>query len=96
MKITREEVLRVAGLARLELSDEEAGRLVSELSAILGYVGKISSLDLEGVEPMAHVQDVVNAFREDAVRPSLSRERALANAPATESGCFRVPKVIDG
>ena len=95
MKITHEEVLRVAGLARLDLTDEEAGSLAAQLSTILDYVDKLAELDLEGVEPLAHVQSVVNAFREDRVRPSLPRDKVLANAPQTELGCFKVPKVIE-
>lgn len=95
MKITREEVLHVAGLARLEVAPEEVDGLAAKLSALLEYVEKLGELDLEGVEPMAHVHEIVNAFREDEPRPSFPNEAILANAPAAESGCFRVPKVIE-
>ncbi len=95
MKIGREEVLRVADLARLDVREDEVDRLASQLSAILDYVDKLAELDLEAVEPLAHVQEIVNAFREDRVRPSLAREKVLANAPQAEQGCFKVPKVID-
>jgi aspartyl-tRNA(Asn)/glutamyl-tRNA(Gln) amidotransferase subunit C len=95
MKITREEVVHVADLARLEFTEEEISRFTSQLSSILEYVEQLSELELEGVEPMAHVQDVVNALRDDAVKPSLSREAVLANAPDAKNGCFRVPKVIE-
>ena len=95
MKITRDEVLRVAKLARLEFADDEAERFTSQLSAILEYVEQLGELDLEGVEPTAHVHAIVNAFREDTVRPSMGSEAVLTNAPQTEDGCFKVEKVID-
>jgi aspartyl-tRNA(Asn)/glutamyl-tRNA(Gln) amidotransferase subunit C len=95
VKITREEVLHVANLARLEFSEEEVERFTSQLSSILEYVDKLGELELEGVEPMAHVHDIVNAFREDVVRESLPRDAALANAPDAEDGCFKVSKVIE-
>ena len=95
MKITRDEVLHVANLARLELRPEEVERLTSQLSSILEYVDKLGELDLEGVEPMAHVHHIVNAFRGDEPRPSLPRENVLSNAPEAAAGCFKVPKVIE-
>ena len=89
--IDREQVLHVAKLARLRLSDEEVERMSGELSSILEHVERITELDLEGVEPTSHVIDVVNVLRPDEPRPSLPRERALENAPdATDEG-FRVP-----
>lgn len=96
MKITREEVLHVARLARLTFDDAQVERLGSQLSGILEYVEQLGELDLEGVEPTAHVHAIVNAFREDAVRPSLGTEAVLSNAPQSEGGCFKVEKVIDG
>jgi aspartyl-tRNA(Asn)/glutamyl-tRNA(Gln) amidotransferase subunit C len=89
--IDREQVLHVARLARLRLNDEEVERMADELSSILEHVERIDELDLEGVEPTSHVIDVENVLRPDEPRPSLPRERALANAPdATDEG-FRVP-----
>ncbi len=96
MSITREEVLHVAELARLDFSEEEAGRFTGQMAAILEYVEKLSEPELDGVEPTAHVHDIVNAFRADEVKPSLPNEKALAAAPSSEDGCFRVPKVIEG
>ena len=93
MAITRDDVLHVARLARLELSDEEVERFGGQLSAILDAVGKVSELDLEDVPPTSHPLDLVNVFGEDAPRPSLSREEALANAPDPEDGFFGVPPV---
>ncbi len=95
MRITRDEVLHVAGLARLEFEPDEIEAFTGQLAAILDYVAKLEELDLEGVEPMAHVHEAVNAFREDEVRRSLPREEVLAAAPDAEEGCFRVPKVIE-
>ena len=95
MRITRDEVLHVAELARLEFDADEIEAFTGQLAAILDYVAKLEELDLEGVEPMAHVHEAVNAFREDEVRASLPREEVLAAAPDAEAGCFRVPKVIE-
>lgn len=95
MKILREQVLHVASLARLEFTEAEVERFTSQLSSILEYVEKLAEVDLEGVEPMAHVHHIVNALREDGVRPSLEREAVLSNAPDSEAGCFKVAKVID-
>ena len=90
MTITREQVLHVAGLAQLGLSEEEVTRLQEQLSAILDAVGKISELDLADVEPTSHPLDLVNVFGEDEPEPSLSPEDALANAPDPEDGSFGV------
>ena len=89
--IDREQVLHVARLARLELTDEEVGRMSEELSKILTHVEKIGGLDLDGVEPTSHVVEVANALRPDEVRPSLPRDVALVNAPSVQDGGFLVP-----
>jgi len=91
MAITRDEVLHVARLARLELTDEEVGRFTEQLSAILEAVAKVSELDLSGVEPTAHPLDLANVWAEDEPRPSLTVDEALANAPDRQDGFFRVP-----
>jgi aspartyl-tRNA(Asn)/glutamyl-tRNA(Gln) amidotransferase subunit C len=89
--IDRAQVLHVARLARLRLSDEEVAKMSSELSTILDHIEKINELDLEDVEPTSHVIQVENVMRKDVPRPSWPRDRMLAEAPdATESG-FRVP-----
>jgi aspartyl-tRNA(Asn)/glutamyl-tRNA(Gln) amidotransferase subunit C len=89
--IDREQVLHVARLARLELSDEEVERMAGELSHILEHVERISALDLDAVEPTTHVVELENVLRADEPRPSLPRERALEPAPDTADGAFRVP-----
>jgi aspartyl-tRNA(Asn)/glutamyl-tRNA(Gln) amidotransferase subunit C len=91
MAITRDEVLHVARLARLELSDDEVDRFTEQLSAILEAVAKVSELDLSGVEPTAHPLDLVNVWAQDEPRPSLSIDEALANAPDRHDGFFKVP-----
>jgi aspartyl-tRNA(Asn)/glutamyl-tRNA(Gln) amidotransferase subunit C len=89
--IDREQVLHVARLARLQLSEEEVSRMTGELSAILDHIEKISALDLDGVPPTSHVVDVPSALRPDVPRPSLPREVALASAPAVDDDGFSVP-----
>jgi aspartyl-tRNA(Asn)/glutamyl-tRNA(Gln) amidotransferase subunit C len=91
MAISRDEVLHVARLARLELTDEEVERLQEQLSAILEAVGKVSELDLSEVEPMTHPLDVVNVWAEDEPRSCLPVEEALGNAPDRAGNFFRVP-----
>jgi aspartyl-tRNA(Asn)/glutamyl-tRNA(Gln) amidotransferase subunit C len=89
--ISRDEVLHVARLARLALTDEEVERLGAQLNAILEAVGKVAELDLEGVEPTAHPLDIVNVWSEDEPHDSLQVEEALANAPDRDAGFFKVP-----
>ncbi len=89
--IGREEVLHVARLARLQLSEEEIERMDSELSAVLEHVARISELDLEDVPPTTHVIEVSGALRADEPRPCLSRDLALSQAPAVSDGGFLVP-----
>ncbi len=89
--IDREQVLHVARLARLELSEEEVSRMSEELSAVLGHIEKIGELDLDGVPATTHVVEVSNALRPDVVVPSLPRDVALESAPSVADGGFRVP-----
>ena len=94
MKITREEVLYVARLARLEIEEPATERLAGQIGTILDYVDQLKQVDTTHVTPTSHALALTNAFREDAVRPHLDREAALANAPAQEEGCFLVPKIV--
>ena len=89
--LDREQVLHVARLARLRLSDEEVERFGGELSKITDWIDKIGELDLEDVKPTSHVVEIENALRADEPRPSLAPDVALASAPQTAEGGFRVP-----
>jgi aspartyl-tRNA(Asn)/glutamyl-tRNA(Gln) amidotransferase subunit C len=91
MAITRDEVLHVARLARLALTEEEIARFQEQLSAILEAVGKVAELDLSGVEPTAHPLELSNVWAADEPQPCLDVEEALANAPDREGDYFRVP-----
>jgi aspartyl-tRNA(Asn)/glutamyl-tRNA(Gln) amidotransferase subunit C len=91
MAITRDEVLHVARLARLALTDDELERLTGELDKILDAVGVVSELDLADVPPTSHPLDLVNVWDEDVPHDSLPLEDVLANAPESENGLFRVP-----
>ena len=91
MAISRDEVLHVARLARLELSEAEVERFGEQLSAILEAVGKVAELDLGDVEPTAHPLELANVWAEDEPQPSLDVEEALANAPERDGNFFRVP-----
>jgi len=89
--IERDQVLHVAKLARLRLSDDEVDRMPGELSKILEHVETMNELDLEGVEPTSHVVDLTNVLREDVPRDGLDLEAALEQAPDAAAGGFRVP-----
>jgi len=89
--IDRDQVLHVAKLARLSLSEDELERMPGELSKILEHVETMNELDLEGVEPTSHVVDLTNVLREDVPRDGLDRETALGQAPDAADGGFRVP-----
>lgn len=95
MSLTREEVVRVADLARLRLSDAEIDAMQTQLSRILEHVSALQSVDVTGVEPTAQVTDLVNALRADVQQASLPREAVLANSAATEQGMFRVKAVFE-
>jgi aspartyl-tRNA(Asn)/glutamyl-tRNA(Gln) amidotransferase subunit C len=89
--LNRDQVLHVARLARLELSEDEVERMAAELSHVLDHIEKIRELDLEGVPPTSHVIDVVNVLRADEPEPSLPREAVLAQAPEPLMDGFGVP-----
>ena len=91
MAITRDDVLHVAALARLELTEDEIARLEVQLNDILEAVGKVSELDLSEVPPTSHPLDVVNAFRADEPRRALALDDVFANAPERDGDLFRVP-----
>lgn len=94
MAISRREVEKVSLLARLLLSDEELDRMTAQLGQILQYVELLGELDTSQVQPMAHALDVHDVFRPDLCRPSLARDKALANAPNQDGECYLVPAVL--
>ena len=94
MRITRKDVLHVADLARLDLDEAALDTYAQQLADILDYVAQLEKVDTTGVPPTAHALALDNAFRPDERQPHLETERALANAPAREDGCFIVPKIV--
>ena len=95
MSLSREEVLHIAHLARIGITDEEVEKFRGQLSDILGHFEALSELDTEGVEPTAYPLPLESVMRDDDVRPSLPVEDALANAPEVEDGAFRVKAVLE-
>lgn len=94
MALTQEEVLKIANLARLELSASEVEKYSGQLSAILEYIEKLNKLDVKDIEPTAHAMMVPTPFREDNLLQDETREKSLKNAPSREGDFFKVPKVI--
>ena len=95
MKIQREDVEKIAKLAKLQFSDDEIETFRGHLEEILNYVNQLNELNTEGVEPTYYVQHTGDVMREDVVKPSLPGDKSLKNAPAEGKGFFRVPKIID-
>ena len=95
MSVTMKDVDTAANLARLSFSEPEKAELMKSLNDILGYFDRLSELDTENVEPLAHILPVENVMRDDEVRPSMSVETALSNAPKSDRGHFVIPKVIE-
>jgi len=94
--ITKEEVLKVAKLARLEFSDSEIAGFTAELATILDYVDQLGTADISGVEPTCFLAPSHDPLRDDVEAPSLPAERLLSNGPSVKKGHFAVPKVIGG
>jgi aspartyl-tRNA(Asn)/glutamyl-tRNA(Gln) amidotransferase subunit C len=94
MKITEDEVLYVADLARLDLDEAAIDKFAGQIGTILDYVDKLNEVDTEGIRPTSHAISLTNAFREDEQKEHLGREQAQANAPEKENGNFIVPKVV--
>jgi aspartyl/glutamyl-tRNA(Asn/Gln) amidotransferase C subunit len=89
-------VKHVARLARLKITDPEADAYQKELNAVLEHFEALQALDTENVEPMSHVLEIKNVWREDEPRKSSQAESLMANAPKEESGYFKVPKILEG
>lgn len=94
-KLTRDEVLKVARLARLKLTDAEIDDCTTKLGSILDYVAQLNDVNTDDVEPMVHAVELSNVFRADVVNPSLPRDAALKNAPKTDGQFFLVPQILD-
>ena len=92
MNLTREDVLKLADIAKLELSETQADALLGDLEKMLGFVGKVRALDLDGVEPLVYITDRENVLRDDVPTEPLSHTDALRNAPGADSDYFRVPR----
>lgn len=95
MSLTCKDVTYVANLARLELSEEETVAMANELGVVLDYAETLSKLDTSDVKPTEHVLPMQNVFRKDEIKPGLSNQEALANAPDSEAGCYKVPPVME-
>jgi len=95
MKLSQKEIKYIADLARLDLSDEENKLYQEQLSTILEHFERLQEIDTETIPPTATVLPLRSVMRDDAARSSFSREKALANAPAAEKGCFKVPAVLE-
>ncbi len=95
MKLSREEVEHIAELAKISLTEEEKALFQEQLSAILEYAGMLQRVDTAAIPPTATVLPLRDVMRPDEVRPSLSQEDALANAPQSEDGCFRVKAILE-
>ncbi|HYF84557.1 MAG TPA: Asp-tRNA(Asn)/Glu-tRNA(Gln) amidotransferase subunit GatC [Clostridia bacterium] len=93
--ITKKDVEYVAALSRLEFSEDEKEKYTEQLNVILEYINQLNELDTEGVKPTYHVMPVINVLREDEVRQSIDRDDVLMNAPTTQDGCFKVPRIIE-
>jgi aspartyl-tRNA(Asn)/glutamyl-tRNA(Gln) amidotransferase subunit C len=92
--LSRDDVAKLAALARIEMSEEELVSLSSQFGMILDAVARVQEVNLDGVIPTSHPQPIQNVFREDEVRPSLTPEQALSGAPAQEEQRFRVPQIL--
>ena len=93
-RLTRDDVAKVAHLARLELSDAELDTYTEQLGAVLDHAADVAALDLTDVPPTAHPLPLVNVLRDDVVGPTVDRDEVLAQAPAVEDGRFRVPAIL--
>lgn len=96
MKITPKDVAHVALLSRLEIPENQVEKFTQELNSILEHAEELNKINTDNVQPTAHVLPLKNVMREDIVKPSLSRDLALSNAPEEQDGFFKVPKIVEG
>ena len=95
MSLTRDQILRIAQLARIAVPEDEAGIVHDRLNRVLGMIDQLQAVDTSGIEPMSHALDVVQPLRPDAVTESDQRAALQAGAPSVEDGLYLVPKVIE-
>jgi aspartyl-tRNA(Asn)/glutamyl-tRNA(Gln) amidotransferase subunit C len=95
MKIDKETLNKIAHLSRLEISESEADQMLKDMTNIVTFVEKLNEVNTDGVEPLTTMSHEINVLREDEVKPHLSHERALKNAPKKDADYFRVPKVLE-
>ncbi|HAW29837.1 Asp-tRNA(Asn)/Glu-tRNA(Gln) amidotransferase subunit GatC [Gimesia maris] len=93
-QLTQDEVLKVASLSRLKLSETEVTALGEQMGSVLKYIAMLDELDTADIEPMAHAIEISNVFRDDQLQESLPREQALSNAPQTDGNYFLVPAIL--
>ena len=95
MNISKDDVMYVANLARLNVSDSEADKLTGEMESIIGFADMLGEVDTTDVLPTNHAMNISNVFREDEIKVSYTRDELLSNAPSKMAGCVAVPKVIE-
>lgn len=95
MSIAKEEVLKIAALAKLKLSESELEKQMADLSNIVDFANQLEEINVENIKPTAHILDIQNVWKEDIEKPSCQREEILKNAPSAQGGCISVPKVIE-
>jgi aspartyl-tRNA(Asn)/glutamyl-tRNA(Gln) amidotransferase subunit C len=95
MKIDRDQLDKIAHLARLEFDEKDAEKMMQDMTAIVDWVEKLNEVETDGIEPLTTMSYEVNSLREDAALPHLDHDRALRNAPKKDADYFRVPKVIE-
>ncbi|MEH0157688.1 Asp-tRNA(Asn)/Glu-tRNA(Gln) amidotransferase subunit GatC [Limibacter armeniacum] len=95
MKIDKEAIEKIAHLSRLYFNEKDEERMVKSMNDIVNWVAKLEEVDTEGVEPLTHMTEVTNNWREDEVKAPLSRDKGLKNAPEKDEAYFRVPKVLE-
>ncbi len=94
MKVSKDEVLYTANLAKLKIKEEEIDTFIEQMTQYLSYANNLDKVDTENVEPLSHVLDVENVMRKDEIKEGLNIEEALKNAPEKEGRCFKVPKML--
>ncbi|CCY71634.1 aspartyl/glutamyl-tRNA(Asn/Gln) amidotransferase subunit C [Clostridium sp. CAG:921] len=95
MSVSKDEVRYIAKLSKLNVEDEKLDKMTSDLSSIVEFANNLSTIDIDGVKPTAHILDIKNVFRKDEVSDSYDREEILKNAPESQAGCISVPKVVE-